>query len=93
MQVTSTVRTPFGGVAGQDAAGPDGLVVGMGVHGHEGEGSLGHGWQRRGRRRTSTRRSVTDGRPGTSGLQVADRAGQALQLGAATAPAAPSGAR
>ena len=39
----------FVGVAGQDPAGPDGFVVGMGVHRHEGEGALGHGWQRRGR--------------------------------------------
>ena len=35
-------------VAGQDAARADGLVVGMGVDGHEGEGSVGHGRQRRG---------------------------------------------
>ena len=28
----------LGGVTGQDAARPDRLVVGMGVHGHEGEG-------------------------------------------------------
>ena len=38
----------LGRVAGQDAAGPDGLVVGMGVHCHEGQRSLGHGGQRMG---------------------------------------------
>ncbi len=37
-------------VAGQDAARADGLVVGVGVHGHEGEGSVRHAKQRMGRR-------------------------------------------
>ena len=59
------------GVPGQDPARPDGLVVGVGVHGHQGEGSLGHA----GSVGVEERRCAASER---SGLQVADAAGEAV---------------
>ena len=76
------------GVAGQDAARADGLVVGMGVHGHEGERSVGHGRQRRG----SADRAGRAGSP-PSCLQATHCRRPAARARPATPPAAPSGAR
>ena len=59
----------LGAVAGEDPARPDRFVVGMGVHRHEGEGTLWHGG------------SVGVRAAPRSRLQVAHRVSQVLELG------------